>query len=134
MPGSLLLKEFSYVEAQKQPPEVFYKTMCSWKSQKIHRKKNSDFGVFLRVLWNFWEHVVYRTSRAIASGSNYPMHPLQRRIEYPVKQFWSNYFPEKSHRRCLTGSYIRLLANILWIDIRENLTNSEKNVFGKVWC
>ena len=34
----------------------------------------------------------------------------------PVKQYWSNCFPKKLHRRCLTGSYIRLIISKYYLN------------------
>ena len=59
---------------QKQPPEVFYKRSCSqkfaiftgkhlcWSLSFNKRKRDSNTGVFLRILRNFQEHLFWRTS------------------------------------------------------------------------
>ena len=66
---------------QKQPLEVFCKKRCSWKCRKftentyarvsfliklqtacnLIKKRDSDTGVFLRILRNFYEYLFYKT-------------------------------------------------------------------------
>ena len=74
MIGSLFVKGLIIIffETQKQPPEVFYKRICSWKFRNIHRKtpvlastfliKDSNIGIFLWILQNLYKICVCRNA------------------------------------------------------------------------
>ena len=79
-PGRLedVLKTSSEDEHERRLQDFFIKTNVCW---ELFKKRDSNAGVFLRILPNFQEHLLWRTSANGCFG--------KRGIDLPLMRFWS---------------------------------------------
>ena len=97
-------KNRHFSEAISQKCQNLFLSKVVGLSLEFYLKRDSCTGVFLWILWNFWEHVYYRT-------------PLLAASDFLCTQYCPHLRQAKEIRNGSCILMILLLRNIAWIDM-----------------